>query len=365
MNSCVLSEYEGMIGIDEHIERIQPLLLLKSQSVRIIGIWGMGGTGKTTIASAIYHKLATQFSCRSIVLNVQQEIERAGLDHVRRKYLSELLDEDITSSKSNFSFDPRLKRTKILLVLDDVKDSDQLEDLIGTHHSNFGQGSRIIVTNRDKQVLKNANADEIYKVNEMGSQDSLKLFCSFAFKQNHPIEPYVSLSKKVLDYAKGVPIALKVLGKFLQGRKEKAWESHLQKLEKLPHDEIFSAFKLSYDGLDSEQKDIFLDIACFYRGELENRVVQTLDYCGFSTRIGIETLQDRCLISISNGRIRMHDLIQEMGHEIVRLQCEDDPGKRSRLWKADDVNNILSKNKVYISLSITYSNGTTFFLFYL
>lgn len=292
MNSFVLSEYEGMIGIDEHIERIQPLLLLKSQSVRLIGIWGMGGTGKTTIASAIYHKLATQFSSRSIVLNVKQEIERAGLDHVRRKYLSELLDEDITSSKSNFSFDPRLKRTKILLVLDDVKDSDQLEDLIGTHHSNFGQGSRTIVTNRDKQVLKNGNADEIYKVNEMGSQDSLKLFCSFAFKQNHPIEPYVSLSKKVLDYANGVPVALKVLGKFLQGRKEEAWESHLQKLEKLSHDEIFSAFKLSYDGLDNEQKDIFLDIACFYRGELENRVVQTLDYCGFSTRIGIEILQD-------------------------------------------------------------------------
>lgn len=61
----------------------------------------------------------------------------------------------------------------------------------------------------------------------------------------------------------------------------------------------------------------------------------------------------------------MHDLIQDMGHEIVRLQCEDDPGKRSRLWKADDVNNVLSKNKVYISLSITYRNGTTFFLFYL
>lgn len=126
-----------MIGIDEHIERIKPLLLLESPSVRIIGIWGMGGIGKTTIASAIYRKLSTQFSSRSIVLNVRQEIERAGLDHVRRKYLSELLEEDIISSKSNFSFDPRLKRTKILLVLDDVKDSDQLEDLIGTH-SNFG-----------------------------------------------------------------------------------------------------------------------------------------------------------------------------------------------------------------------------------
>nr|WIL60002.1 nodulation protein [Melilotus officinalis] len=343
LNHCV-SGYEGMVGVDEHIERIQPLLLLESAAVRIIGIWGMGGIGKTTIASAIYRQLASQFSCRSIVLNVQQEIQRAGLDQVRNKYLSQLLGEDIKSSDSNFSFDPRLKRIKVLLVLDDVKDSDQLKDLIGTH-SNFGQGSRIIVTSRDKQVLKNANADEIYQVKEMDSQDSLQLFCLCAFKQNHPIEPYVSLSKKVLDYAKGVPIALKVLGLFLQGRTKEVWESELQKLEKLPERKIFDVLKSSYDGLDDEQKDIFLDIACFYRGEVDKVVAQKLDFCGFSALIGMDVLKDRCLISISEHMVEMHDLIQEMGHEIVRQQWPNDLGKRSRLWKPDDIYDVLKKNK--------------------
>ncbi|KAK2384645.1 disease resistance protein RPV1 [Trifolium repens] len=346
LNHYVSSDYEGMTGIDNHIENIQSLLLLESPTVRIIGIWGMGGIGKTTIANAIFEKLATQFSSRCIIPNVQQEIERVGSKKVKQNYLSQLLGEKIKINESDdSSIVRRLKRTKVLLVFDDVKDFDQLIELIGTH-SNFGQGSRIILTSRDKQVFLNANADEIYQVTEMDYQDSLQLFCLFAFKQNRPInETYASLSEKVLDYAKGVPLALKVLGSLLYGRTKTAWESQLQKLEKLPNIDIFGLLKLSYDNLDEDQKDIFLDIACFHRGELEKVVALALDSCGFSAYIGMEVLKDRCLISISKGRIWMHDLIQEMGHEIVRLQCVDDPGKRSRLWKPNDIYDVLCKNK--------------------
>ncbi|XP_058731486.1 disease resistance protein RPV1-like [Vicia villosa] len=337
LSRCGLYNHEGKIGIDKHIEQIQNLLHLESSAVHIIGIWGMGGIGKTEIAGAIYEKLATHFNSRGIVKNVQLEIEKYGVDNVKSKYLSHLLDkQDITSS--------RFKRTKVLLVFDDVKDSDQFIDLIGTC-SNFVHGSRIIVTSRDKQVLKNANVDEMYHVIEMDEKDSLQLFCLNAFKQKEPIETYASLTKKVLNYAKGVPLALKVLGLFLQGRAKEAWESELQKLEKNPEPKIFNVLKLSYDGLDDEQKDIFLDIACFCRGETEKCVVQTLDCYGFSTRIGMDVLQDRCLISILEGRVWMHDRIQEMGHEVVRQQSVNNPEKRSRLHKPEDIYNVLKKNK--------------------
>ncbi|XP_045821270.1 disease resistance protein RPV1-like [Trifolium pratense] len=344
MNSCFISEYEGMPGIDMHIEQIQSLLLLELPTVRITGIWGMGGIGKTTIASALFEKLATQFSSKIIIPNVQQEIERFGLNHVKRKYLSTLLGEDITSFEYNFSFDPRLKRIKVLLVFDDVKDSDQLKDLIGMHN-NFGPGSRIIVTSRNKQVLENANANNIYQVREMDYQDSVQLFCLFAFKQKQPKSSYMSLTNQVLDYAKGLPLALKVLGSLLYGKTKEVWESQLQKLKKFPDLKIFRLLELTYHGLDEEQKDIFLDIACFYRGDFEKVVEQTLSYCGFSACNGMDVLKDRCLISISEGRVQMHDLIQEMGHEIVRLQCVNNPEKRSRLWKPNDVFDVLNKNK--------------------
>ena len=62
------------------------------------------------------------------------------------------------------------------------------------------------------QVLKNAEADEIYEVKEMNFQDSLQLFSLNAFEENYPTQTHVDLSEKVLNYAKGIPLALKVLG---------------------------------------------------------------------------------------------------------------------------------------------------------
>ncbi|CAJ2662039.1 unnamed protein product [Trifolium pratense] len=131
-----------------------------------------------------------------------------------------------------------------------------------------------------------------YQVTKMDPQNSLQLFCSFAFKQNNLEEPYVSLSKKVLDYAKGVPLALKVLGKLLRGRQKEEWESQLQKLEKHPNLEIFNLLKLNYDELDHNQQYIFLDIACFHTGGFVKFVEQTLDCCGFFTHIEMKVLED-------------------------------------------------------------------------
>lgn len=127
----------------------------------------------------------------------------------------------------------------------------------------------------------------------MDFQDSLQLFCLSAFKQNHPKETYEGLSEKVLLYAKGVPLVLKIFGLLLHDKVKEIWESALKKLEKQTDATAFNMLKLSYDGLDDEQKDIFLDIACFYRGHLENVVVQTLDCCGFSAKYGMDVLKDR------------------------------------------------------------------------
>ncbi|GAU48800.1 hypothetical protein TSUD_81490 [Trifolium subterraneum] len=217
--------YEGLTGMDKHIEKIHSLMQLELPTVRMIGIWGMGGIGKSTIANAIFEKFETQFNSRCcIVPDVQQQIEKTDVEHVKNKYLSKLLNEDIKSSESNSSIVRKLKRAKVLLVFDDVKDFDQLQNLNGTH-DNFIEGSRIIVTSRDKQVLENANVDEIYHVSEMDYKDSLQLFCLFAFKQKQPIESYLSLAEKVLDYVQGLPLALKVLGSMLYGKPKEVWET--------------------------------------------------------------------------------------------------------------------------------------------
>jgi hypothetical protein len=82
-------------------------------------------------------------------------------------------------------------------------------------------------------------------------------------------------------------------------------------------------------------------------------VKRILDGCGFSTNIGVFWLAERCLITISNGKLEMHDLVQEVAFEIVRQESIEELGKRSRLWSPRDVNQVLTKNLV----SVLYANA--------
>ncbi|XP_062084171.1 disease resistance protein RPV1-like [Humulus lupulus] len=338
---------KGLVGISKRIEQVMSLINIDSYDNRVVGIWGIGGIGKTTLASVIFTRLFSQFEGGCFLPNVREEAQKHGLNHLRTKLMSTLLEEE-TSSTSNMVVGStfvksRLRRKKVLIVLDDVNDSEHLELLVGDHEQWFGLGSRIIVTTRDIQVLRKV-ADEVYEVKELDFHEALQLFQLNAFKNSSPPSTdYIDLSERVVDYAKGVPLALKVLGSYLHSRSQREWESALNKLKKMPNMKIHSVLRISYDGLDDKEKDIFLDIVCFFKGEERSLVEKVLDGCDLFAEIGITDLINKSLITMMENRVWMHDLLQEMGWEIVRQESKE-LGKRSRLWIADDVYRVLKTN---------------------
>lgn len=166
----------------------------------------------------------------------------------------------------------------------------------------------------------------------------------------------MDLSNKIIKYANGVPLPLKVLGCFLCGRRREDWDSAMNKLKRIPHVDIQKVLKVSYDGLDDEEQNIFLDIACFLKGKDRKLVTKFLEGCGFSAEVGISVLADKCLIIILENKILilMHDLLQEMGREIVWQESIKDPGKHSRLWHHEDIYNVLTKNAVSTEVPPSY-----------
>ena len=167
--------------------------------------------------------------------------------------------------------------------------------------------------------------------------ESIKLCSWHAFKQEHPKADFFELSRDIAAYSGGLPLDLEVLGSYLFDREENEWESVLEKLKKIPNDKIHKKLKLSYDGLDDLEKEIFLDISCFFIGMDKNEVAHILNGCGFFADIGIKTLVERSLITIDEkNRLGMHDLLRDMGREIVREQCQKELGRRSRLWFHED-----------------------------
>ena len=117
-------------------------------------------------------------------------------------------------------------------------------------------------------------------------------------------------------------------------------------MQRILHPSILEVLKISYDGLDNKEKNIFLDVACFFQGEDVNLVMKFLNAGSFYPKIGISVLVDKSLIVISNNnKITMHDLLQELDRDIVNQESID-PGNHNWLWHHEDIYEVLTYNTV-------------------
>ncbi|XP_059665555.1 disease resistance protein RPV1-like [Cornus florida] len=342
-----VAKYE-LVGIDSRFNGVIKLLNKGSKDVCTVGICGTGGIGKTTIAKVVFNRIFNKFEGCCFLSDVKEVSERQnGLTDLQQQLLNGILMEDLKISNVDYGINVIKKRLcykKVLVVLDNVDSLKQLESLAGANDW-FGFGSRIIVTTRNERLLVEHKVDEMYKVELLNDDEALRLFSWYAFTNNHPLEDYLDLSGSVINYAQGLPLALQVLGSFLFKRSLKEWEHEMDNLKRIPNKQIHDVLKISFDGLDDTEKDLFLDIACFFKGYDEDYVMDILGSNWFHPRIPI--LIERSLITIANNKqLCMHDLLQEMGKEIVRHESPDDPGKRSRLWYYEDIYKVFRENTV-------------------
>ncbi|KAK7343086.1 hypothetical protein VNO80_26049 [Phaseolus coccineus] len=129
------NQLKGLVGIEENYEQIESLLRIRSREVRMVGIWGMGGIGKTTLATALYAQLSSEFEGGCFLTHVRENSSRpGGLEALHKKLYTELLGNeshcfDAPLLVSQFVMH-RLGHKKVFIVLDDVATSEQLEHLI-------------------------------------------------------------------------------------------------------------------------------------------------------------------------------------------------------------------------------------------
>ncbi|XP_074380975.1 disease resistance protein Roq1-like isoform X1 [Apium graveolens] len=323
---------EELFGIDSAVEEIYQKLRMESNDVRAIGICGMGGIGKTTTAKAFYNKYHRNFDGCCFIENVKQySLGGSPLLPLIEKLLNvllELKDYKVTDVNSGIrQLEQILHFKKTLIVLDDL-DQSSYSEFLAKHCNLFSAGSRIVFTSRNVHLRNQLKIDlkrvELYMVNELGQDDSLKLFNYHAFGEVTPPASLRELSLGFVTYSKGLPLALKVLGSSLRGRNEDEvfWKTKLEKVRKIPENKILEILQLSYDELDDEiVKSIFRDIAFFFVGKYTCDAEIIFKSCDYFPEAGIKILLERCLITIDeNHKFQMHDLIQDMGTEISKIK---------------------------------------------
>ncbi|PNY11224.1 disease resistance protein (TIR-NBS-LRR class) [Trifolium pratense] len=268
LNKTNLFVADNPVGVESRVQDAidQFQNVQQSNDVLILGIWGMGGTGKTTIAKAIDNKICRTFEGRSFLANIRETWEQpAGKVTLKEQILFDIFKKTITKipniESGKITLKDRLCHKRVLLVLDDVNSLDQLHALCGSREW-FGSRSRIIITTRDKHIPRGNRVDKVYTMKEMFESESIELFSWNAFKQASPRNDFVGISRKIVEYSGGLPLALEVL------------------------------------------------------------------------EIGINVLVERSLVTVDDkNKLGMHDLLRDMGREIIREKSPKEPEERSREQK--------------------------------
>jgi hypothetical protein len=309
----------------------------------------MPGIGKTTIAKVVFNQLWYRFEGSCFLSNINETSKQFnGLVPLQKQLLHDILKQDVANINCDDGgkvlIKERLCRKRVLVVADDVARQDQLNALIG-ERSWFGPGSRVIITTRDSSLLR--KADLTYEIKELEPDKSLQLFSWHAFKDTKPAEDYIELSKDAVDYCGGLPLALEVIGACLYGKNKDRWKSEINNLSRIPESNIQGKLLISYHALDGELQNAFLDIACFFIDVEKEYVAKVLGArCRYNPEIVLETLRERSLIKVFGEMVTMHDLLREMGREVVRESSPKEPGKRTRIWNQEDAWNVLEQQKV-------------------
>ncbi|KAL2630128.1 hypothetical protein R1flu_014814 [Riccia fluitans] len=305
-----------------------------------IGLWGVGGIGKTTLAEAIFNRERSKFYYTLFVRDVKTFPEKT-----EREFQKFFLDHTFCKGRKveNISDISIFRNKDILVVLDDVE-KDRDVKIVTDLQNMCSPKSRFVLTSRDRLIMQRVDGLQIIETTLLDDRDSEKLFRSIAVPESEEAseEWQEDCLKDIVKHCRGLPLILKVIGQYLKTTQEKGiWKETLESLRKVGegiHEaEVLQKLQVSYDQLGKEEKEMFSDVATIfstYKYMPRGVVLWTLAEAKAVWRVvhGNEnsrwkTLVDRALVyqvTDEDSELKMYEHLQALGRKLARDEGRSD-----------------------------------------
>ncbi|BAT98715.1 hypothetical protein VIGAN_10004100 [Vigna angularis var. angularis] len=330
----------------------QLLDAVKNNDVSMIGLYGMGGCGKTTLAMEIrkfieaehlfdkvlFVPISSTWEVRRIQEKIASSIqfefpEMEEMERAQRLYLR------LTQEKN------------IFIILDDVWEKLDF-GRIGIPSSEYHKGCKILITSRSEAVCTLMDCQRKIYLPILTDEEAWTLFQNKAFISEDTPDTLKDLGRLISNECKGLPVAIAAVACSLKGKAETIWSVALTKLRHSKPINIergltdpYKCLQLSYENLDvKEAKSLFL-LCSVFPEDFEIQV-ELLTICAIGLGIVGEAhsyeearneviaakikLVSCCLLLDTDDEcVKMHDIVRDVAHIIAKnenkmIKCEEE-----------------------------------------
>ncbi|XP_056167322.1 probable disease resistance protein At4g27220 isoform X3 [Syzygium oleosum] len=319
---------------------------LMEDDVLTVGIFGMGGVGKTTLVTHVHNHLLKASTWRKVCwVTVSQECDVPTLQQRISKCFNAALREEEDKIKRAAELSYLLKRESTVIILDDLWHAYDLQEVgipLGVN------GCKLILTTRSLDICRQMNCDELIELKPLPENEAWQLFVK-NLRRGVVFAPEVeSVAKSVAKECAGLPLGIVVVSGSMRGKEEDIheWRSALNELKearfegKCMEDKVFRVLKFSFIRLnDQVVQQCFLHLALYpedfviWTADLLRNPVYLDFFSDLKTREAqydrghtiVNKLVNVCLLEKSGPpsyeRLKMHDLVRDMAINMMGSQC--------------------------------------------
>ncbi|XP_019167811.1 PREDICTED: disease resistance protein At4g27190-like [Ipomoea nil] len=346
--------FQGQATAARNLEKMKDLLL-RNEKAKMIGVWGMGGVGKTTLVKNVNNEFSKDPTKKDFDIVIWVVVSRnATVEIIQSKIAKQLLlpvdKEESEESAANRLYN-KLKGKRFVLILDDIWEGVDL-NAVGIPPLEDDIGSKVILTTRNFHVCQEMSTHIEFEIGGLSDEEAWELFSQKVGEEMVNDDQIKPLAKAIVEECNGLPLALITVEASLRKKTEVAlWKGALYALQKAEptkirgvEEKVYKLLKWSYDSLRGEQlKSCFL-FCCLYPEDFEidtDRLVQYWLAEGLlDGQQNYEQLQndvkrivdclisscllEKCAVGIDKvkmrgiDKVKMHDVVRDVGVWIAK-----------------------------------------------